>query len=828
MKEKRIPNLSENFATSEPSKSNLVKYTTNAGTDEANWSEIPDTKELVRSHWVFIPFSASNDYTYRVHSTPDNSQSLAGPEMGFRSLLDTDGDGLTDYYEFTHRYTVKEYPCHFDPAWEGWTPAGGLPAWSLSVSADPSHLFFWKASGSTASSFEMMTSPHFNLEMSRLSPLYLEFDYRYSVADTSISYTSLKESVDVVGDHYIPFEPKNDGQWHSSGPICLFPNVVWFYRISDWENITSEFMYIHFYADTANDYFDLDNIRLSRPTNAWIPDTDWDDLTDGQEVLHYGTSPVLQDTDGDTLSDGVEVNGQVIRYADDNGDGRGYIFHLTPLPTTVVEREFDYHTNPLKQDTDMDGQPDNKDLIPLDYDMDGDGMINSLELVDPNSGNYDARVAECIASDPNLQRNQDGSYIADDDTDGDGILNINDADMDNDGMPDQYEIDHGVANGGWQNPYVFNARYGLIMAGGGSSPQTATTDANFPANWVDSYEMYSKLVNDYDYIDDNIYLLYSPWLVEHDTIYYSGDWYPNSFNMYISIDNGPEREALGNHHTYWGSTIQIRISDGVTSQIFVHTAENSYQNKITACLYVLPQEDQSWIKVKVCFSDYQWEDWSQDNPDIDDEMTYESIQNTLSLIGSKITINDFLFTSIKSHGYGGTGGFYVNNNHQDIINCFGLDYYQKGRDVKYSELNEFLTNSLQGKYARMTIIVSTCHSGTAINSLSGEKRVIITSAGDELSWTELNDLTHGAFLHEGHRRYFIPIGALVYVPVDEYKAGFIPSVGSIENPRSLKYAYDMGYAAARFNYEISPLGQVTNCTSTAQIADSGIADKTYI
>ena len=210
------------------------------------------------------------------------------------------------------------------PNTKSWAPAGGLPAWSLSLSADLSHLLFWKASGSTASSFEMMTSPDFNLEMSRLSPLYLEFDYRYSVEDTSYSYSSLNEYVPVLGNyHNLPFEPENDGQWHSSGEIAMFPNVSPFYKISDMESIISEFMYIHFYADAASDYFDLDNIRLSRPTNAWVVDTDGDGLTDGQEVLQYGTSPVMMDTDMDKLWDGDEVNmyGTNPTNPDTDGDG---------------------------------------------------------------------------------------------------------------------------------------------------------------------------------------------------------------------------------------------------------------------------------------------------------------------------------------------------------------------------------------------------------------------------------------------------------------------------------------------------------------------------
>ena len=39
-----------------------------------------------------------------------------------------------------------------------------------------------------------------------------------------------------------------------------------------------------------------------------------------------------------------------------------------------------YKINPLNPDTDMDGQNDKYDLIPLDYDMDGDGEINLAYL----------------------------------------------------------------------------------------------------------------------------------------------------------------------------------------------------------------------------------------------------------------------------------------------------------------------------------------------------------------------------------------------------------------------------------------------------------------
>lgn len=39
-------------------------------------------------------------------------------------------------------------------------------------------------------------------------------------------------------------------------------------------------------------------------------------------------------------------------------------------------KHFNYKTNPLNPDSDLDGQNDYNDLVPLDYDMDGDGKIN--------------------------------------------------------------------------------------------------------------------------------------------------------------------------------------------------------------------------------------------------------------------------------------------------------------------------------------------------------------------------------------------------------------------------------------------------------------------
>lgn len=83
------------------------------------------------------------------------------------------------------------------------------------------------------------------------------------------------------------------------------------------------------------------------------PDSDGDELRDGDEVNTHKTDPTMYDTDQDGLGDGNEVN--------------------------------TYRTNPLKFDTDGDGLNDGFDLAggtdPLDSDFDDDGLPDGEETV---------------------------------------------------------------------------------------------------------------------------------------------------------------------------------------------------------------------------------------------------------------------------------------------------------------------------------------------------------------------------------------------------------------------------------------------------------------
>ncbi len=166
--------------------------------------------------------------------------------------------------------------------------------------------------------------------------------------------------------------------------------------------------------DTDNDELKDGEEVLRLRTDPRNPDTDADQLTDGEEVLRRGTDPLNPDTDGDRLSDGEEVRiGTDPTKADTDGDGlidgeeiqRG----TNPLnPDTDGDRlndgdEVRFGTNPLNPDTDsdrlMDGQESQDCPNFLNPDTDGDGIIDGSDL-DPCNPNNPSLTATAAASQP--------------------------------------------------------------------------------------------------------------------------------------------------------------------------------------------------------------------------------------------------------------------------------------------------------------------------------------------------------------------------------------------------------------------------------------------
>jgi len=164
-------------------------------------------------------------------------------------------------------------------------------------------------------------------------------------------------------------------------------------------------------------------------SDGWL-DPDEDDLPNYVEYL-VGSNPQMADTDADGLNDGKEV--------------------------------FVYGTDPTSADTDRDGLLDGLETQlgtdPTAWDTDGDGMPDGFEVLDA-FGNL---------RDPSQRLNPLDPTDGDDDYDGDGLTNLEeylvrdglignmpdgalwdywsdpfDADTDDDGMPDGWEVWYGL------------------------------------------------------------------------------------------------------------------------------------------------------------------------------------------------------------------------------------------------------------------------------------------------------------------------------------------------------------------------------------------------
>lgn len=173
--------------------------------------------------------------------------------------------------------------------------------------------------------------------------------------------------------------------------------------------------------DTDGDELSDGDEVFKYKTNPRVSDTDEDGLSDGDEVFNYGTNPLVSDSDGDGLSDGDEVqlyktdplnsdsdsdllsdSEEIIAYSTDpsmwdtDDDGLSDYeeikkYNTNPMaPDTDEDGILDYtellwETNPLKNDTDKDGLSDGDEVNtygtnPLLADTDGDYLNDTYEI----------------------------------------------------------------------------------------------------------------------------------------------------------------------------------------------------------------------------------------------------------------------------------------------------------------------------------------------------------------------------------------------------------------------------------------------------------------
>ncbi|OGO40875.1 MAG: hypothetical protein A2W36_02265 [Chloroflexi bacterium RBG_16_58_14] len=135
---------------------------------------------------------------------------------------------------------------------------------------------------------------------------------------------------------------------------------------------------------------------LRQGTDPKNPDTDADSLSDGDEVMQHRTDPKKPDTDSDTLNDGDEVarkTNPLKADSDDDGLNDG--------------AEVQLGTDPLKPDTDNDrltdgveGKNGRECPDPLNPDTDGDGIVDGLDLdpCNPSNPSLTATAATGIPS----------------------------------------------------------------------------------------------------------------------------------------------------------------------------------------------------------------------------------------------------------------------------------------------------------------------------------------------------------------------------------------------------------------------------------------------
>jgi len=204
-------------------------------------------------------------------------------------------------------------------------------------------------------------------------------------------------------------------------------------------------------TDYGNNESEVDTVTINL-----LADSDFDGLSDDDEINIHGTSPFEADTDNDGLSDPTEIN---LGYdpLDEDMDNDGLFDG-----EEVSLGEDGYITNPFDPDSDNDAMPDGFEsrfgLNPLNandanLDPDGDGLSNLEEYrlgFDPTSADSD----------------QDGMPDEYERMFGLDPLNPNDffGDLDDDGVPNGVEYNEGTDP---TNPDVTAPEVAAIIPSGG-------------------------------------------------------------------------------------------------------------------------------------------------------------------------------------------------------------------------------------------------------------------------------------------------------------------------------------------------------------------------
>ncbi len=240
----------------------------------------------------------------------------------------------------------------------------------------------------------------------------------------------------------------------------------------------------------------LDNLgEQAAGTDPTDPDSDDDEITDGEEVTTgadgYVTNPLANDTDGDTLRDGEETSGSV-----------------NPFTGGVQGTPPGDPTNPILADTDGDAVNDAAEIFgdsgwitdPNAADSDGDGYNDGYEIANTGGG-FDPTVDDSAAD-------FDGDLL---DNAGELAAGTNPllADTDGDGRTDGEEVTGPPTS----NPLLVDTDGDLIGDGDEVNNGVDPADPNDKADYPKTPHLQVAFAD----MDGPLQLFYQPYLAIQET-----------------------------------------------------------------------------------------------------------------------------------------------------------------------------------------------------------------------------------------------------------------------------------------------------------------------